>query len=137
MSAVCHAEDVAALALKQVGNSCGKTNQYSAELDKVKFYNGPKNGVANSCSIFVDDMVFRCSTPQTASDVRAILYEPNVDNCGAGCAQAASYFKSHGAWVSKAENAKIGDKVFFAADQYKKKENPYGYYHTGVVVSID
>ena len=137
MSAVCHAEDVAALALKQVGNSCGKTNQYSAELDKAKFYNGPKNGIADSCSIFVDDMVFRCSTPQTASDVRAILYEPNVDNCGAGCAQAASYFKSHAAWVSKAENAKIGDKVFFAADQYKKKENPYGYYHTGVVVSID
>ena len=137
MSAVCHAEDVAALALKQVGNSCGKTNQYSAELDKVKFYNYPKNGVANSCSIFVDDMVWRCSEPQTANEVRAILYEPNVDNCGAGCAQAASYFKSHGAWISKAEEAKVGDKVFFAADQYKNKDNPYGYYHTGVVVSID
>ena len=77
------------------------------------------------------------SLNQTANEVRAILYEPNVDNCGAGCAQAASYFKSHGAWISKAEEAKVGDKVLFAADQYKNKDNPYGYYHTGVVVSID
>lgn len=137
MAAVCYAEDVAALALQQVGKSCGKTNEYSAELDKVAFYNGKKNGIADSCSIFVDDMVWRCSKPQTANEVRAVLYEPNVDNCGAGCSWAASYFKSHNAWISKPENAKVGDKVIFAADQYKSSINPYGYYHTGVVVSID
>lgn len=132
-------KDVVNEALNQVGKSCGKTNPYSAELDKVKFYNYPKNGVADSCSIFVDDMVYRHTDPKTASNARAILYEPNVDNCGAGVVFAAQYFKAHKAWIDgkDASKAKVGDKVIFAADKYKKKANPYGYYHTGLVVDID
>ena len=122
-------KDVVNEALAQVGKSCGKTNPYSAELDKVKFYNYPKNGVADSCSIFVDDMVYRHTDPKTASNARAILCEPNVDNCGAGCTQAAGYFKSAKRWISKPSDFKVGDKIFF------KKSNG-ALYHTGLIVDI-
>lgn len=139
MAITVHADDVAKTALAQVGKSCGKTNPYSAELDKVNFYNGKKNGIADSCSIFVDDMVYRNTSPQTAHNARSVLYEPDVDNCGAGVVFAAQYFKAHKAWIDgkNAAKAKVGDKVIFAADKYKKKANPYGYYHTGVVVAVD
>ena len=123
-----YAKEVCEMALKQVGKSCGKTNEYSKELDAVKFYNYPKNGVADSCSIFVDDMVYRCTSPQTANNARAALYEPNKDNCGAGCKQSAQYFKDHKAWIDKAANFKAGDKIFF-------KRSNGALYHTGLVVS--
>lgn len=122
--------DVVAEAMAQIGKNCGKTNEYSAELDAVKFYNYPKNGAADSCSIFVDDMIYRCIKPQTANNARAALYEPNKDNCAAGCTQAAQYFKDHGAWYSKMSDAHTGDKIFF------KKSNGQ-IYHTGLVVDWD
>lgn len=139
MAITVYADDVVKTALAQVGKSCGKTNPYSAELDKVNFYNYKKNGVADSCSIFVDDMVYRNTSPKTAHNARSVLYEPDVDNCGAGVVFAAQYFKAHKAWIEgkDAAKAKVGDKVIFAADKYKKKANPYGYYHTGVVVAVD
>lgn len=125
--ATLYAKEVCDLALKQVGKSCGKTNEYSKELDKVNFYNYPKNGVADSCSIFVDDMIYRCIKEKTEHNARAAVYEPDKDNCGAGCTQAANYFKSHKAWISKASDFKKGDKIFF------KKTNG-AIYHTGLVV---
>ena len=139
MAITVYADAVVKTALAQVGKSCGKTNEYSAELDKVNFYNGKKNGIADSCSIFVDWCVYKNTSPQTAHNARSVLYEPDVDNCGAGVVFAAQYFKAHKAWIDgkDAAKAKVGDKVIFAADKYKKKANPYGYYHTGVVVAVD
>lgn len=125
-----YAKDVCQLALAQVGKSCGKTNEYSKELDSVNFYNTKKNGYADSCSIFVDDMVYRCIKPKSADNARAALYEPNKDNCGAGCTQAANYFKAHNAFYTKCQDAKCGDKIFF------KKSNGQ-IYHTGLVVDWD
>ena len=119
--------DVCKTAEAQIGKNCGKTNPYSAELDKAKYYNYPKNGVADSCSIFVDDMVYKNTSPQTANNVRHIMCEPNVDNCGAGCKQAAQYFKDAKRWISKPSDFKKGDKVFF------KKSNGV-LYHTGLIV---
>lgn len=124
------AKDVCDLALAQVGKPCGKTNEYSAELDSVKFYNYPKNGVADSCSIFVDDMVYRSIKPQTADNARNALCEPNKDNCGAGCTQSAQYFKDAKRWYPKMSDAHCGDKMFL------KKSNG-ALYHTGVVVDWD
>lgn len=117
------------LALQQVGKECGKTNEYSKQLDSVEFYNFPKNGVADSCSIFVDDMVFRCSDPQDAAYVRSVMYEPDNDNCGASCKYAAGYFKKHKAYITKPKDFQLGDKIFF-----KKKDGKL--YHTGIIVEL-
>lgn len=117
------------LALQQVGKECGKTNEYSKQLDSVEFYNFPKNGVADSCSIFVDDMVFRASDPQTAKYVRSVMYEPNKDNCGASCKYAAEYFKKNKAYITDPHAFQLGDKIFF-----KKKDGKL--YHTGLIVGL-
>lgn len=120
-------------ALSQVGYQ-GSTysSKYSKELDSVKFYNYPKDGACTWCSIFVDWCIYQNSNPQTADNARSALYEPNKDNCGAGCVQSANYYKSNGAWYEhKASGcpAQIGDKVFF--------KNSSGIYHTGIVVDWD
>ena len=133
--ATLYVDQVVKTALAQVGKKCGKTNPYSAELDKVHFYNYPKNGVADSCSIFVDDMVYRNTTPKTAKEARTKLCEPQVGNAGAGCAEAVSYFKSAKRWHTKPADFKVGDKVFFKSSKYVKASNPLGVYHTGLIVA--
>ena len=78
----------------QVGKPCGKTNEYSAYMDRYKFYNYPKNGSANSCAIFYDTAIMKTMSPEANANAgRAILCEPNVDNCGAGCTQKVQYYK--------------------------------------------
>ena len=125
----CNPNDVVNTALAQVGKVCGKSSEYAKELDSVKFYNYPKNGSANSCSIFVDDMIYRCCDPKTADYARSVVYEPNKDNCGASCTYSASYFKAHKAWISKSKDFRLGDKIFF------QKSNG-NLYHTGVIVAL-
>ena len=133
--ATLYVDQVVKTALAQVGKKCGKTNPYSAELDKIHFYNCPKNGVADSCSIFVDDMVYRNTTPKTAKEARTKLCEPQVGNAGAGCVEAVSYFKSAKRWHTKPADFKVGDKVFFKNAKYVKATNPLGVYHTGLIVA--
>lgn len=133
--ATLYIDQVVNMALAQVGKNCGKTNPYSAELDKVHFYNFPKNGVADSCSIFVDDMIYRNTNPKTAKEARTKCCEPQVGNAGAGCAEAVSYFKSAKRWHEKPGDFKVGDKVFFKNAKYKKASNPLGVYHTGLIVA--
>lgn len=123
-------KQVCDLAKSQVGKSCGKTNEYSKELDFVNFYNTKKNGVADSCSIFCDDMIYRCVDPKSADNARNALYEPNTGNAGAGCKQAAEYFKANNAWYSKPSDAHCGDKIFF-------KDGSGKLYHVGLVVDWD
>lgn len=125
----CNPNDVINTALAQVGKVCGKSSEYAKELDSVKFYNYPKNGSANSCSIFVDDMIYRSCDPKTADYARSVVYEPNKDNCGASCTYSASYFKAHKAWISKSKDFQLGDKIFF------QKSNG-NLYHTGVIVAL-
>lgn len=118
----------------QVGKDCGKTNEYSAFMDSYKFYNYPKNGVANSCAIFYDTGIMKTMTPEpNANAARAILCEPNVDNCGAGCTQKVEYYKKAGRWYphkAKGCPAQVGDEIFF------QKSNG-AIYHTGAVVDWD
>lgn len=118
-------------ALSQIGyQGESKSSKYSKDLDAVKFYNYPKDGACTWCSIFVDWCIYQNTNPQTADNARAALYEPNVDNCGAGCVQSAQYYKSHGAWYSKPSDAHKGDKVFF-------KNSAGNIYHAGIVVDWD
>ena len=125
----CNPNDVVNMANAQIGKKCGKSSEYAKELDAVKFYNYPKNGSANSCSIFVDDMIYRCCDPKTADYARSVVYEPNKDNCGASCTYSANYFKKHNAYIKNSKDFKPGDKIFF------KKSNG-NLYHTGVIVAL-
>ena len=122
-------------ALAQVNKKCGKTNPYSAEMDSIGYYNYPKNGVANSCSIFVD----RCVYEGAGHDKYDTLYatcEPQGKgaNAGAGCVQAVGYFRNANRYTRKASEASVGDKLFYASSQYVSADNPEGLYHTGIVV---
>lgn len=122
----------------QVGKSCGKTNEYSAYMDSYNFYNGKKNGVANSCAIFYDTGIMKTMTPEAnANAAREILCEPNTDNCGAGCAQKVQYYKNAKRWVTKHSDAQSGDEIFFRRDSAVTGSNPLGVYHTGAVVDWD
>lgn len=119
----------------QVGKSCGKTNEYSAYMDSYNFYNTKKNGVANSCAIFYDTAIMKTMTPEANANAgRAILCEPNVDNCGAGCAQKVQYYKNAGRWYTKTSDAQSGDQIFFKRNSSVSKSNPLGVYHTGAIV---
>ena len=114
-------------ALAEVGyQGTSNTSKYSKELDAVKFYNYPKNGAASWCAIFYDWCVF-VNNGRDVDKTRAILCEPNVDNCGAGCTQKVQYYKSKGRYYTKSSDATTGDEIFF------KKSNGQ-VYHTGIVV---
>lgn len=126
----------------QIGYSSGssKSSKYSKELDSVSFYNYPKNGAANWCAIFDDCGIYENAIDASVSEVRAMVYEPNNDNCGAGCAQKIQYFKNGKAWYPhkvKGCPAQIGDQIFFGSSQYVSSSNPLGAYHTGVVIDWD
>ena len=126
----------------QIGYSSGssKSSKYSKKLDSVKFYNFPKDGAANWCAVYNDCGIYENAINASVSDVRALVYEPNIDNCGAGCAQKIDYFKKAKAWYPhkvKGCPAQIGDQIFFGASQYKSSSNPLGAYHTGVVIDWD
>lgn len=127
-SNIINVKDCVAWWKAQVGKPCGKTNEYSAFMDSYKFYNYPKNGAANSCAIFYDTAIMKNMKPEPdANKARAILCEPNIDNCGAGCTQKVQYYKSKGRWISQPSKATTGDEIFF------KKSNG-AIYHTGAVV---
>ena len=133
-----YVKDVITTAKSEKGYQAnGKNNKYAKDLDAVGFYNTAKNGYADFCSIFVDWCVWKNTTPQTADNARAIMYEPNKDNCGAGCAQKVSYFKAHKAWYSKCQDAHEGDEIFFKSASKVSSSNPLGVYHTGIVVGWD
>lgn len=123
----------------QVGYEAGanKSNKYFAALDSVNWYNYKKNNQnIDWCCGFYDCGIYENSDPKT-NDARAIVFEPSRDNCGAACTFKVNYFKNNGAWYGKMSDAQIGDEIFFCAEKYKKKENPYGVYHTGAVVDWD
>lgn len=135
-------DEVVKTELEQVGYSSGssKSSKYSKELDSVSFYNYKKNGYSDWCAILNDYCVYVNTDPQTANNARAIVYEPNRDNCGAGCKWKIDYYKKNNAWFphkSKGCPAEIGDEVFFWAKKYISSENPYGVYHTGRIVGWD
>ena len=136
----CYAKPTVDYALDQVGNECGKTNKYSAILDSVKYFNTPKNGYADSCSIFVNACVLLggCVDPSADDDIEAakwtalyMMYEPqDGSNAAAGCTQAAGYFKSHDAWYTNPKDFERGDQIFF----WKSNK---AIYHTGIIVDWD
>lgn len=132
----CYAKKAVDFALAQVGNKCGKTNQYSEQLDQVHYFNTIKNGAADSCSIFVNACVYNaCIEPSAEEDPEGakwtalyMMYEPeNGTNAAAGCTQAAGYFKAHDAYYTDTADFERGDQIFF-------KRSDGALYHTGIIV---
>ena len=125
----------------QIGYKSGKSksSKYSQQLDSTKpqWYNTKKNGYSDWCTIFYDAAINACAHSGSINEQRAVVCEPSVDNCGAGCVQKVNYYKSKGRWVTKHSDAQSGDQIFFRDDKYVKKENPLGVYHTGAVIDWD
>lgn len=128
-----YAKDVISNCWNNIDAECGKTNEFSAELDAIGYFNTPKNGVANSCSIFLCDMTYR-STRNSSGDIdpdkwdaEYFLYQPDK-SAGAGCTQQAGYFRSGDAFFTDPSEAEKGDWVFFTNDGGET------FYHVGLIV---
>ena len=130
-----YSKPVCDLAWKQVGYSQydGKHTKYAADLDAVDFYNYPKDGACDWCSIFVDWLIYQNTLNSMsvldpdADAARDYLCEPYSGNAGAGCTQSASYFRSRGLFVTDPADMKCGDKIFF-------QRSDGAIYHTGIIV---
>ena len=130
-----YSKPVCDLAWKQVGYSQydGKHTKFAADLDAVDFYNYPKDGECDWCSIFVDWLIYQNTLNSMsvldpdADAARDYLCEPYSGNAGAGCTQSANYFKSRGQFVTDPADMKCGDKIFF-------QRSDGAIYHTGVIV---
>lgn len=132
----CYAKGAVDYALAQVGCGCGKTNEYSAMLDSVHYFNTEKNGYADSCSIFVNACVLigGCVDPKFFDEPDTakwtglyMMYEPqDGSNAAAGCTQAAGYFKANDAWYTNPKDFERGDQIFF----WKSNK---AIYHTGII----
>ena len=134
----CYAKKAVDFALDQVGKECGKTNEYSAQLDAVGYFNTEKNGYADSCSIFVNACIYNaCIDPSASNDPEGakwtslyMMYEPASGNAAAGCTQAANYFKQNDAFYTNTKDFERGDQIFF-------KRSDGALYHTGIIVDWD
>ena len=128
----------------QIGEVCGKSSSYAAEMDAIFYYNYPKNGAANSCAILCDNaLLHACTDPEYDDDpsgakwtALAAMYEPQSAgaNAGAGCVQKVGYFKRAGAWYTDTQDFCELDEIFFASSDYASADNPDGVYHTGMIV---
>lgn len=128
----------------QIGQVCGKTSTYAAEMDAISFYNYPKNGAANSCALFFDNgLLHACTDPDYDDDPEGAkwtalnaLFEPQSPgaNAGAGCVQKVGYYRRAGAYYTDPQDFCELDQIFFASPDYISGDNPEGLYHTGAIV---
>ena len=131
-----------------IGETCGGKGVYSdivQQMDDIHYYNYPKNGEANSCAILCDNAVLHaCTDPDYDDDPEGAkwtalnaMYEPQSSgaNAGAGCVQKIGYFKAAGEWYTDTSDFCELDEIFFWSPDYVSDANPYGVYHTGMIVS--
>lgn len=106
--------------LDEPTKNAGSNNytKYARDLDKMNFYNTPKQGYA-WCDVFVD----WCFVKTFGADLaKKALYQPDK-SLGASCTYSAQYYKKAGAWHNV---PKRGDQVFF-------KDKTGNMAHTGLV----
>ena len=113
---------VIALAEEQVGYVpySGKKNKYAEELDKVDFFNGPKNGY-DWCCCFVAWLFEHTWGKATA---QKMLYLPEK-SLGAACPYVADYYINNKAWYAVPQ---VGDQILFGD---RRDED-----HTGIVWKV-
>ena len=113
---------IIALAEEQVGYVpySGKKNKYAEELDKVDFFNGPKNGY-DWCCCFVAWLFEHTWGKATA---QKMLYLPEK-SLGAACPFVADYYINNKAWYAVPQ---VGDQILFGD---RRDED-----HTGIVWKV-
>lgn len=100
--------------------------KYADDLDRLRFYNGKKNGYA-WCDVFVD----WCFVQAYGEDqALKMTFQPewSLLNKGAGCRYSRRYYEEHGRLYSEPEP---GDQVFFYAGDGQTV------CHTGIVYGVD
>ena len=97
--------------------------KYARDLDVLSWFNGKKQGYA-WCAVFVT----WCFYQAYGMIAKKMLFQPDNDNCAAGCASARSYFNKQGHLHDAPEP---GDQVFFWSSDMSKIS------HTGLVVAVD
>ena len=106
----------------KTGNAgSGNYTKYARDLDKINFYNGPKNGYA-WCDVFVDWCFYKAVGEKRALE---LLCQPKKST-GAGCVFSKGFYKAKGQYYS---SPKAGDQIFFTDGN-----DPY---HTGLVYKVD
>ena len=97
--------------------------KYARDLDALSWFNGKKQGAA-WCAVFVT----WCFYQAYGKAAKAMLYQPDKDNCAAGCGSARGYFNKQGRLFSSPEP---GDQIFFWSSDMSKIS------HTGLVIDVD
>lgn len=98
--------------------------KYARDLDAVSWFNGKKQG-AEWCSVFVNWCFYQAFGREIG---KQMLFEPEKDNCAAGCSSAAGYFKTKASFYSTPQ---AGDQIFF------NSTSGSGYSHTGLVERVE
>ena len=100
--------------------------KYARDLDKLRFYNGRKNG-HSWCDVFVD-WCFVTAYGEEAAQKMTFQFMWNLLNKGAGCRYSREYYEEHGRLFEIPER---GDQVFF----YNPEKTHAC--HTGLVYEVD
>lgn len=113
---------------KQLDNktaNAGRNNytKYARDLDKIGYFNGPKNGYS-WCAVFVA----WCLVKTFGVDNALKITGQPLRGYGAGCAECVRYYKSIDRFFTA--NPQIGDQIFFSNNGGKVIA------HTGLVVDI-
>lgn len=106
---------------KTANTGSGNYTKYARDLDKINFYNGPKNGYA-WCDVFVDWCFVQAFGKERALE---LLCQPNKST-GAGCGLSMNFYKAHNQFYTE---PKAGDQIFFTDGS--------SIYHTGLVYKVD
>lgn len=104
----------------------GSWTKYARDLwmAEPNFYQGPKNGIADWCSIFVAWVVYVAAGRDSSKAQAALCYGGPY---GASCTYAANYFKAAGRWIQA--DPQPGDQIFFQRNGQLV--------HTGLVEKVD
>lgn len=97
--------------------------KYARDLDELSWFNTPKQGAA-WCAVFVTWAFWKAF----GLVAKKMLFQPDVDNCAAGCNSARGYYNKHGRLYDAPE---IGDQIFFWSSDMSKIS------HTGIVMKVD
>ena len=96
--------------------------KYARDLDKMRFYNGPKNGFA-WCAVFAA----WCFVQAFGVDTALEMTGQKLGGYGAGCAESVRYYKAMGRFYKYSPQP--GDQIFFA-------DGRGGMAHTGIVERV-
>lgn len=97
--------------------------KYARDLDALSWFNGKKQGYA-WCAVFVT----WCFYQAYGMTAKKMLFQPDKDNCAAGCGSARGYYNKQGHLFN---DPAVGDQIFFWSSDMSKIS------HTGLVVGVN